>query len=47
MAVDGDTRTLMIASIGYLDKFVKQRGAWLVAERKLIVEWTETRGSAA
>ncbi len=41
-----DKRTLMIASIRYLDKFVKQNGAWLFAERKLMVDWTETRGSA-
>ena len=41
-----DKRTLMIASIRYLDKFVKQNGQWLFAERKLMVDWTETRGSA-
>jgi ketosteroid isomerase-like protein len=39
-------RTLMVASIRYLDKFVKQSGHWLFAERKLMVDWTETRGSA-
>ena len=36
-----DKRTLMIASIRYLDKFVKQNGQWLFAERKLMVDWTE------
>ena len=46
LTVDGDKRTLMIASIRYLDKFVKQDGAWLFAERKLMVDWTETRASA-
>jgi hypothetical protein len=40
-----DKRTLMIASIRYLDRFVKQNGAWLFAERKLMVDWKETRGS--
>nr|WTB34870.1 nuclear transport factor 2 family protein [Streptomyces sp. NBC_00830] len=40
-------RTLMIASIRYLDQFVKQDGAWFFAERKLMVDWTETRPSAA
>jgi ketosteroid isomerase-like protein len=40
-------RTLMIASIRYLDEFVKQDGQWLFAERRLMVDWTETRPSAA
>lgn len=43
LTVDGDDRTLMVASIRYLDKFSKQDGAWLFAERKLMVDWTETR----
>jgi NAD(P)-dependent dehydrogenase (short-subunit alcohol dehydrogenase family)/ketosteroid isomerase-like protein len=41
--VDGSARTLMIASIRYLDTFVKHGGAWLFAQRKLMVDWTETR----
>jgi hypothetical protein len=36
-------RTLMVASLRYLDKFVKQDGAWLFGERKLLVDWSETR----
>ena len=40
---DDGSRTLMIASIRYLDEFVKQRGEWLFAERRLMVDWTETR----
>ena len=36
-------RTMMIASIRYLDEFVKQEGQWLFAERRLMVNWTETR----
>ncbi|MFQ6397987.1 nuclear transport factor 2 family protein [Nocardia sp. KC 131] len=39
-------RTLMIASIRYLDEFVKQDGEWLFGERRLMVDWTETRASA-
>ena len=39
-------RTMMIASIRYLDEFVKQDGQWLFAERRLMVNWTETRPSA-
>jgi hypothetical protein len=38
-------RTMMIASIRYLDEFVKQDGQWLFAERRLMVNWTETRPS--
>jgi ketosteroid isomerase-like protein len=43
--VDGQ-RTLMIASIRYLDRFARQSdGSWLFAERRLMVDWTETRPS--
>ena len=42
---DGEKLTLMVASIRYLDQFVKQDGSWLFAERKLMVDWTDTRGS--
>jgi ketosteroid isomerase-like protein len=39
-------RTLMVAFIRYLDKFTRQSdGSWLFAERKLMVDWTETRPS--
>lgn len=31
-------RTMMISSIRYLDEFVKQDGAWLFAERRLMVD---------
>jgi ketosteroid isomerase-like protein len=40
-------RTMMIAVIRYLDASVKQDGAWLFAERRLMVDWTETRPSSA
>jgi ketosteroid isomerase-like protein len=40
-------RTLMIASIRYLDTFAKQDGRWLFAERRLMVDWTDTRPSTA
>ncbi len=36
-------RTMMIASIRYLDELVKQDGQRLFAERRLMVNWTETR----
>jgi hypothetical protein len=32
---------LMIASLGYLDKFARMDGAWLFAERQLYVDWLE------
>jgi ketosteroid isomerase-like protein len=44
IAEDG-SRTLMVASIRYLDTFVKQNGRWLFAERRLMVNWTDTRSS--
>ena len=46
LTVDGEKRTLMLASIRYLDRFVKSDGAWLFAERRLMVDWTETRNAA-
>ena len=41
---DGE-RKLMVASLRYHDTFLKLDGAWLFAERKLYVDWTETRSS--
>ena len=38
-------RTLMIASIRYLDRFAKRDGQWLFAERRLMVNWIDTRPS--
>ncbi|MDO5633241.1 MAG: nuclear transport factor 2 family protein [Paracoccus sp. (in: a-proteobacteria)] len=39
----GDARQIMIATIRYIDRMVKQDGAWLFSNRKLMVDWTETR----
>jgi ketosteroid isomerase-like protein len=48
LSAGGDgQRTMMIASIRYLDEFVKQDGQWFFAERRLMVNWTETRPFAA
>jgi hypothetical protein len=41
--VDGGKRRLMVASLRYLDTFVKMDGAWLFAERLLYVDWLEER----
>jgi hypothetical protein len=38
-------RQIMIASLRYEDVFVKVGGAWLFAERSLILDWSETRPS--
>jgi SnoaL-like domain len=42
MTADGKRR-LMVASLRYLDTFVKMDGAWLFAERLLYVDWLEER----
>jgi len=41
--VHGGESSLMIASIRYLDRFAKINGAWHFAQRKLLVDWIETR----
>jgi ketosteroid isomerase-like protein len=46
VAADGQ-RTLMVASIRYLDIFAKQGGQWFFAERRLMVNWIDTRPSTA
>ena len=43
VTVDGGKRRLMIASLRYLDTFVKIDGAWLFAERRLYVDWIDER----
>jgi SnoaL-like domain len=43
VAVEGGKRRLMVASLRYLDTFVKKDGEWLFAERRLYVDWLEER----
>jgi ketosteroid isomerase-like protein len=43
LTVDGTKRTLMIAALRYADTYVKQKGTWLYAERRLYVDWIEQR----
>jgi hypothetical protein len=43
ITLDGGKRRLMLASLRYLDTFVKADGAWLFAERLLYVDWVEDR----
>lgn len=41
--IEDGKQKLMIAYIRYEDEFVKQNNQWLFAERKLLVDWIETR----
>ena len=43
VTVEGGKRRLMVASLRYLDTFVKKNGEWLFAERRLYVDWLEER----
>ena len=43
VTVDGGKRRLMVASLRYLDTFVKMEGAWLFADRLLYVDWIDER----
>ena len=43
VTVDGGKRRLMLASLRYLDTYVKVDGGWLFAERRLYVDWLEER----
>jgi ketosteroid isomerase-like protein len=45
LSTEGGERKLMVASLRYQDTFVKRDGAWLFAERKLYLDWTDTRTS--
>jgi hypothetical protein len=43
ITVDGGKRRLMLASLRYLDTFVKIDNTWLFSERRLYVDWMEAR----
>ena len=43
VTVDRAKRRLMVASLRYLDSFVKLDGTWLFAERLLYVDWLDDR----
>jgi SnoaL-like domain len=40
-------RKIMVASLRYLDTFTKLDARWYFAERKLILDWSETRTMTA
>jgi ketosteroid isomerase-like protein len=41
------SRKIMVASLRYLDTFTKLDGRWYFAERKLILDWSETRSMSS
>jgi hypothetical protein len=40
---ENGARKIMVASLRYLDTFAKTDGRWYFAERRLILDWSETR----
>ena len=40
---ENGARKIMVASLRYLDTFTKTDGRWYFAERRLILDWGETR----
>jgi len=44
---EAGSRKIMIASLRYLDAFAQIEGRWYFAERKLILDWSETRTLSA
>ena len=46
VTLEGGKRRLMVASLRYLDTFVKSDGGWLFAERLLYVDWVDERALA-
>ena len=40
---ENGARKIMVASLRYLDTFTKTDGRWYFAERRLILDWSETR----
>jgi hypothetical protein len=43
ITVDSGKRRLMLASLRYLDAYVKMDGVWMFAKRRLYVDWLEER----
>ena len=41
------SRQMMVAWLRYLDVFTKMDETWYIAERRIILEWSETRGLRA
>jgi hypothetical protein len=43
VSAEGGTRMMMVAWLHYLDTFTKIEEAWYIAERQIILVWSETR----
>jgi hypothetical protein len=43
LKIEGTARSVMIAALRYLDSYVKRDSTWLIRQRQVIVDWTETR----
>lgn len=43
LSEENGVRKLQLLSIRYYDDYVRQNGRWLFAERKLIIDWSDTR----
>ena len=44
---DEGARSIMVAYLRYLDTFAKIEGAWYIADRSIILEFSETRSIAS
>jgi hypothetical protein len=43
VTLSGGKRSIFVASLRYYDTFANVDGNWLFAERKILVDWTDTR----
>jgi uncharacterized protein (TIGR02246 family) len=43
LKIDEAARAATIASVRYLDSYVKRDSGWLIRQRQVLVDWTETR----
>jgi uncharacterized protein (TIGR02246 family) len=43
LKIEETARAISIAAVRYLDSYVKQGSGWLIRQRQVLVDWTETR----
>ena len=43
LKIDATARVITIASVRYLDSYVKRNSGWLIRQRQVLVDWSETR----
>jgi hypothetical protein len=43
LTIDETMRTVMISVIHYLDSYVKRDNTWLIRQRQVMIQWSETR----